>query len=442
MHIGYCTKRSWRMLGLIATIAFSLAACTPDASDGRVEVTEKTVALDLLKSQCAVLANRVDSIPGSGPLLLRSYDAALVVNGVADESLRTAAFSYDNALAVIALIACEKTSQAKRIAEALRLASNSERLRNTYREGAVESTPLSNGWWSESESRWIEDEYQASSATGNVAWVALAMLTIAAKDEDPRWRVAAVRLGDWVVQQARDASGEVGFTGGLHGFDGKEQKLAWKSTEHNTDLVALFDLLAAQDNSTAWSQYRDEAFTFLGKQWISSEGRFLVGTLPDGQPNHSTSGLDALLWPLLVRESRPEWIQSIDYAIRHHGVGAGFDFNADRDGIWTEGTAQAALVLATVGREREANLSLQEVVKREQSSQPNSYLPATDRERITTGLAVGLGGESADFFYYQRPHLAASAWAILAAARWNPFLIARLDSTSASVGKARGAAEN
>jgi hypothetical protein len=124
---------------------------------------------------------------------------------------------------------------------------------------------------------------------------------------------------------------------------------------------------------------------------------------------------------------------------RRLSVGAGFDFNADRDGIWIEGTAQAALVLATIGREREANVSLQEVAKRQIVASPNSYLPATDRERISTGLAVGPASESADFFYYQRPHLAASAWAILAAARWNPFLIGRLDPTSASVGAVRNA---
>lgn len=421
-------KRNFNAICLIAICVMTLTACAPDAGDAKAP--PESVAANLLASQCGVLAGRVDAVPGSAPLLLRSYDAPTSANVANDDALRTAAFSYDNALAVIALSVCGKPAQARRVAEALRLASMGDRLRNAYREGVVESSPLPNGWWSESESRWIEDAYQMGTATGNVAWVALAMLTIAAEDNDPGWLAAALRLGNWVIRHARDASVAGGFNGGLHGFDGAEQTLAWKSTEHNTDLAALFSLLAAQDDSVAWSRYHDEALAFVAAQWDEGEGRFRVGTLPDGQTNHSSSGLDALLWPLLLRDAQPDWKRSMDYAIRHHGVGAGFDFNSDRDGIWTEGTAQAALVLAALGRQREADLSLQEVALRERAVSSASYLPATDRERISTGLAVSPDSKSADFYYYQRPHLAASAWAVIAAARWNPFTLRQTGSAT------------
>ena len=49
------------------------------------------------------------------------------------------------------------------------------------------------------------------------------------------------------------------------------------------------------------------------------------------------------------------------------------------------------------------------------------YVYATREPRITTGLAIGTDSGSADFYYYRRPHLAATAWALLAALKRNPF---------------------
>jgi hypothetical protein len=52
--------------------------------------------------------------------------------------LHSAAFTYDNALAVIALLACRRLGPAQRIGEALRLAAvNDSRLRDAYRAGPV-----------------------------------------------------------------------------------------------------------------------------------------------------------------------------------------------------------------------------------------------------------------------------------------------------------------
>ena len=53
------------------------------------------------------------------------------------------------------------------------------------------------------------------------------------------------------------------------------------------------------------------------------------------------------------------------------------------------------------------------------------YVFATREERITTGLAIGSASTSADFFYYRRPHLGATAWAVLAARAWNPYAARR-----------------
>jgi hypothetical protein len=47
--------------------------------------------------------------------------------------------------------------------------------------------------------------------------------------------------------------------------------------------------------------------------------------------------------------------------------------------------------------------------------------------RLTTGLALAPDSRDADFVYWRRPHLGATAWAVLAAKRWNPFTGKRLN---------------
>lgn len=372
-------------------------------------------ASDVGQRACAGLARRVDSVAPPAALFLSSYDDA-----DAEPSLRTAAFSYDNALAVIALLACGQREQATRIGEALRRAAVGERrLRNAYRAGAVGDAALPNGWWDAQAKRWVEDAYQDGTATGNVAWAALALLALHDASGDARWLEAARHLGDWIVANTTDEGGAGGFRGGVQGFDGAEQLLGWKSTEHNIDAVAVFGCLAAAHAAGDWRRQAQRARRFLDAQWDAPAGRFLVGTQPDGvTPNRQTSALDVQLWPLLLRDAPADWRLALAYAEREHGVRGGFDFNADRDGLWLEGTAQAALVYRRLGRMRDADALLTTIATQISSA---GYVYATREPRITTGLAVGSDSVSADFYYYRRPHLGATAWAVLAAKGWNPF---------------------
>lgn len=402
-------------LVLAVLLAASTAAATP-----------RSAALQAGgRAACRAIAAQVEAVPGSAPLLLRSYDPPAPGDPSADEAaLATAAFSYDNALAVIALIACDRPAPARRIALALRAAALGEaRLRNAYRAGPVDENglPLPNGWWDADASRWVEDAYQMGTATGNVAWTALAMLAMAARDDDPAWRGAAARLAEWTITHTADPRGDGGFDGGLHGFDAAPQRLTWKSTEHNVDLAAVFGLLARGADAERWRAQADAARRFVAAQWDEDQGRFRVGTQADGvTPNESTSGLDAQLWPLLLDSPTPVWWRALAWAERMHGVRGGFDFNADRDGVWSEGTAQAILVYRRAGRGREARAAYAELPPVRSAS---GYLDATDRPSITTGLAVHPDSATDDFRYYRRPHLGATAWLVLGAYRFNPFTL-------------------
>ena len=370
---------------------------------------------------CTAIKRRVDVIEPGRPVLLRSYDHERGVGESDELPLHTAAFAYDNALAAIALLACDKQPEALRIGEALRLAAMSDkRLRNAYRAGAVVDKALPNGWWDAKQNRWVEDAYQMGSATGNVAWTGLAMLTLYDATKETKWRDASAKLAQWIVDNTRDSHGAGGFSGGVIGFDAQPQKLTWKSTEHNIDLVALFDGLARAGAPGAWKSQADHARRFVQAQWDAASGHFWVGSLPDGvTPNRDISGLDAQLWAQLLPDAPQEWRRAIEYVEREHAVAGGFDFNADRDGLWLEGTAQAALVYRKLGREDGANKLFAAIVSQVAAG---GFVYATREPRITTGLALGADSTSADFYYYRRPHLGATAWAALAALNRNPFV--------------------
>lgn len=362
---------------------------------------------------CAALARRVDTIAGTGPVFLLSYEAP------GQPALATAAFTYDNALAAMALTACGRTAQARRIAEALLLAATQDRagaqgrLRNAYRAGAqAELPPPPNGWWDQAAGRWVEDAYQAGTATGNVAWAGLALLAVAEGSGDRRLRAGAETLADWIARNVRDPQG--GYSGGIHGGEGAAVRLGWKSTEHNVDVAALMAGLGRKAEAR-------EALSFVASMFDGSH--FWTGTLPDGRSiNRATSGLDAQLWPLMLRGAPPEWRRALDYAERSHGAEGGFDFNDDRDGLWVEGTAQAALASRIAGRDARAR-DLLALVERQRA--PGGLLFATRQPRITTGLAIGPDSVSDDFYYYRWPHLGATAWAVLAAKGFNPFETSR-----------------
>ncbi|HET7064029.1 MAG TPA: hypothetical protein VFI49_07095, partial [Rudaea sp.] len=229
------------------------------------------------------MAARVDALTGTGPVLLLSYDGASGSGHSDEPSEQTVAYTYDNALATIALLACGSDRQAQRIGAALRLAAlGGARLRNAYRAGAVAEAPLANGWWDNQGKHWAEDPQQQGTATGNVAWVALALLDLHAAGGQAQWVGPARRLGAWIVEETADRRGAGGFDGGIEGDDAHARKVAWKSTEHNIDAAALFDRLAGVDKSGDWTRHADAARNFVQSEWDAASGHFFVGTLPDG----------------------------------------------------------------------------------------------------------------------------------------------------------------
>lgn len=400
------------------------ACCLMLASLPAQRINASTIAAATIRIQavaqagCKAIASRVDAIPGDGPVLLRSYDSRQGHGPPAVAPLRSAAFTYDNALAVIALLACHKRPQAERIGEALRLAArNDSRLRDAYLAGAVVGDkPRPNGWWN-AQGHWVvaaqqySGAYQGGTSSGNVGWAALALLALHQATGEVRWRDAAVDLAAWAVAHASDTRGAGGFNGGMESLPLKPRPALWKSTEHNIDLTALFEWLQRIGAPGGhWGAEAKRARRFVTAQWETSSGHFWMGTTADGiAAVHSPSALDVQLWAQLLPNAPNRWQRALAWIQRNHSVGGGFSFTDDRAGMWTEGTAQAALVYRQVGDEAEADKLF--VIIAQQAS-PNGFFYATPAPRAKAAYS----------FYYHQPCLAATAWAVIAALNRNPYI--------------------
>jgi hypothetical protein len=356
-----------------------------------------------------VLAARAAALGGAG--LLQSYDVS--GNTAFDRTQARCAYVYDNAVAGLALLATGDRAGAAQIGDALAQAQAQDRffhdgrLRNAYRAGPAPHQapyPLA-GWWDDASSRWLEDGYQAGTATGVLAWAMLLWIGLGAA-----YRKQALRAADFVQANLR---GPRGFFGGFLGFEPAPRRVAWVSTEHNIDLAAAFAALGRTDAAS-------HAADFVASMWRPAEGRFNIGLRPDGSVNDG-SAIDANLWPLLATGAQPAWRKALPWVLSQHGLppgpdADGVDFNTDRDGIWLEGTAITALACKRLGLPASRLMA----TLRAQTS-PGGLIYASTTPLLTTGLSTGLDERAADFFYYRRPHIAPTAWAVLAASGTNPF---------------------
>src|SRR6185312_3601223 len=221
--------------------------------------------------------------------------------------------------------------------------------------------------------------------------------------------------GRHVVRERRmdrtGAAGAAGFHGGIESYLLVPRKASWKSTEHNIDLAAMFAWLTRISAPGGdWNAQARRARGFVALQWDAASGHFWTGTEGDGAtPLRSPSALDVQLWAQLLPDAPKAWRHALDWVERMHAVKGGFAFTDARDGMWTEGTAQAALAWRWVGDEARADVLFASIA---QQASPGGFLYATPQPRVVALYA----------WYYHRPCLAATAWAVIAASNRNPYL--------------------
>ena len=408
--------RGWR--SLVVAVALGATGAVPMAQAGEHDA--------LACSLCDGLSASMTTAPGQ-PFFLRSFEPAGDGATLAPD-LENTAFTYDNALALMALYGCGRRDAAKRIADAFVLALEKDRhyldgrLRNAYRAGPVEPGAdgmLLPGYWNAEANAWSEDDYQAGSGTGVNAWGALALLAAYAETQDVVYLDGARRIMTFVHGAAADPKNP-GYFGGFFGHEPAPAPLTWKSTEHNLDVYAADRWLAEIAADGDWGKHADSAKAFLDAMWAADDGHFHIGTVAGSNaPNTKSSGLDAQLWPLLaVPDFKARASQVLGWTEANHGVPGGFDFDTDRDGIWLEGTAQAALTYQAIGVPEKADPLFATIAAQ---VSPQKLVYATSGAQLTTGLDVGPSAAFGEFKYYRLPHIGATAWAVLAALDVNPF---------------------
>jgi hypothetical protein len=371
------------------------------------------------RSACDYLRSRMSAMP-AGPVLLASYPTQH------DGPLGAAAFTYDNAVTAIALVACHLPGEARRITDAMVLAMDHDRywhdgrLRNAYAAGAVTAAaPIKlSGWWDAPAQRWMEDRYQVGSDTGNMAWAMLAMLTVQGATGDQRYLDGAVRIGRWVERRA-DTRGAMGFTGGEFGHEPAPTSNLWKSTEHNTDLAAAFDWLARLTGDRHWGERAQQARSFVGAMWNDYQGYFAVGSGDDGVQINPLLALDAQIWPLLALPGASrQYHGALDTSERRLRFGAGYTYSTAGGGLWSEGSAQVAVLLALLQRD-EAARSIVTALRGMRTPAGGYY--ASDVPATPTGFMLATDPNQPRV-YFHLEHLGASAWLALYEQRYNPFI--------------------
>jgi hypothetical protein len=364
---------------------------------------------------CAVLARQVDEAGpknSHGAVFIASYPTAT------DKTLKNVAFLYDNAAAALALIGCGDVRHAARIGGAILMALDHDRfwrdgrLRNGYLAGPV-ADPVKLGGWQGGKG-WVEDGYQVGSDTGNLAWAMLALTGLYQAGAGGKYLGGASRVAAY-VEKAFDAPG---FTGGTYGEEPAPKRYTWKSTEHNIDLTAAFTALAHATHDRNWTMRAQEARTFVAAMWDKSCGCFAAGTGPDGRTPNRFLALDAQLWPLLAMPGGlKRYGAALEAARAKMTVKDGFAYGQARGAVWTEGTAQAALLLTLMGKVRKA-AALTAAVARNRAPDGSYFAAGRDTD---TGFRLDADPTKARR-YFRMPHLGALAWAAMAERRFNPFV--------------------
>lgn len=362
------------------------------------------------------------------PVMLRSYDTDNIY-------IQNAAYSYDNALALMAFISEDRQTEAKQLADAFVYAVNNDRsgnkrVRNAYASGDISSDPgwesgaRLPGWYDNEKGEWLEDRYQVGSNVGNTSYVALALLQYDNKYGGEGYLETAGALMDWELDKCSD--GRDGFTGG---FDGWEEgnpptvyDFTYKSIEHNIDAYAAFNQLFAKTGEQRYDDAAKSALRFVESMYDKDEGLFMTGTKEDGvTPNKEVVALDAQVWSALAMgDAYSDYTDALNVVEKMKTDEGGYPFCLENKngGWWAEGTAYTALMYRLRGNEdkyKEAMKALEGI------QLDNGLFPAATVENLSTGMELFDGSP---WEYSKDPHIAPAAWLVMAANGFDPYVFA------------------
>ncbi len=361
-------------------------------------------------------------------VMMRSYDTDNIY-------IKNAAFSYDNALVAMAFLSEGMTKEGCDLLDSFVYAVQNDRqgvsrVRNAYASGSIDAIP---GWGSSARipgwydysvketGEWYEDRYQVGSNVGNTSYVALALLQGYKLVPDERYLDTAKALMDWVIDNCTDKTD--GFTGGFDGWaEGKKPVVyafTYKSIEHNIDAYAAFTELFQLTGEARYQAAAQSALLLIQAMYDPSAGVFYTGTTDDGvTQNRSNIVLDAQVWAALaLGDAFEPYAVSLDrvQAMRIAGGGYPFCESNVNGGWWAEGTAYTALMYRLRGNDvwAAAALDALQTIQLE-----NGLFPAATVDNLSTGFELFSGDP---WVYGTAPHIAPTAWFIMAVNGFNPY---------------------
>ncbi len=443
------------VLGSGAAIAFAVAGGAVPAT---AEAT--TPGRPARRRALSFLDAAMDAYPAFGPTrLAQSY---------ADQSgLFSTAFVYDNALAVLAHLAdrrAESRQRAVTLGDALLFAQDHDpqhsdgRLRQAYNVGPYvfyDGSPQPDGFVRADGKANVGFQFGfTGTAVGDMAWAGIALVALARRTREARFRDGAVRIGEWIIANTFSNQPLGGYR---FGVDGGNNPLPFSATEHNIDLVGLFGQLADLTGNRVWRQRRDHAAEFVDRMFEPDAGFYWTGTNDGTTINRFPIPEDTQTWSFLALRSRRS-ARSVDWAAnnlkvldnadrRNSKVPPGLSFegvtfstaslvanedapiapfqpNPDRNGVWFEGTAHLAAALRQRhqrGDETSARRLIESIEKAQDTlgaGQTMGGAALPERSGVVSAsspLDTGFG-----FGYYPNRHVGATSWYLLAEARANP----------------------
>ena len=406
------------------------------------ESTPEKKALYALSSRMA--------IDGKNLLIYKYYDAPVFLRSYDTENIaiKNVAFSYDNALVAMAFISAGEKNKAQKIVDAFvwsiehdrtltverflnRKTSKVRRVRNAYTAGYISVFPGTNenakipGWYDTKINMWLEDQYQVGSNVGNTSFVALALLQYYNKYGGKKYLDTAAAIMNWVIENCTDDND--GFTGGFDGWEEADDpsivyKHTYKSIEHNIDAYAAFKALYAFTGEEKYNESAQSAKRFIEAMYDDTNKMFCIGTLEDGiTPGRMATVLDAQVWCAMALGEDFELYRAVLDTVEKMKTpegGYAYYYGKDKDdGFWSEGTAFTALMY----RLRGENEKYEAIMKALADVQKDDgMLPAANIDHLNTGL-YNFDGSPRE--YSTESHIAPTAWYIMAANGFNPFVM-------------------
>lgn len=371
--------------------------------------------------------------------------------------LESTAFTYDNALAIDAYLVQGggAVQRAEVLGNAFLYAQshdaiNDGRLRQAYFVNA----PDGNGVYVQPA---LAPFYFLGSSTGDMAWAGMALAQLYRTTRNTSYLTGALKLGNWIYTNTYDTRGSGGYTGGV---DASNNKLTYKSTEHNIDTYAFFTMLARLTGDQTWTPRAVAALTFVQSMWNAAGGFFWTGTANDGITiNTSNIPEDVQTWSYLAFLN-PAYAASLDWvtsnlitidtpqtinskltgnikivgetyaslSLRALTPSSQYDQPPDPNAVWLEGTAHTVAALLASGRTPLAQLFVENIMSAQAQLGQNQTvggLPIPNGEGIVAASSVLNGGFGSS--YYPDLHIGATSWYLIAAQFGNPFRLGYRD---------------